>query len=74
MYYSRPLNLRSRARMIPVQAIVAENTTTMDKHQSKRGQFIGDGEQSYTVGRRRQQENPGRAPVCGRANLFNTEH
>jgi len=50
--------------MIPVQVIIAEVTTYMDKHQLKIGQFIGDSEQSFTVGGRRQQENPGRASLC----------
>jgi len=46
--------------MIPIQAITAEDTSDRDTHQSKVGQFLGDGEQSYTLERRRPRENPSR--------------
>ena len=60
--------------MIPVQAIIAEDTGYTDTHWSKVGQFLGEGEQSYTLGRRR----PGKVlvgtPACRRVKPFNLGH
>jgi hypothetical protein len=61
--------------MIPVQAIIAQVKNYMDKHQSKIGQFIGDGEQSYTVGGNADSRTILVGLQCaGRVDLFRIAH